>query len=242
MIQLTCTDGKLSNNESIFKCELNFICDNNDVSTKQPGSRSERQRQRTRRLLLDSGRSLVAAKGVAKLRIQEVTESADVALGSFYNYFDSKEAFLEAIFTESLQELAATVVTDEEDPVDPAETVALGCLRIIDLANVDPDFARLVANIGHSDALFGRALHPYARVAIERGIDSGRFVAPDISVLLTSVIGGSFALIREILESRPSTHPERAFAQLVLASLGLTPGDAAEVVDKIVRSEQHSQT
>ncbi|MEH3141275.1 MAG: TetR/AcrR family transcriptional regulator [Mycobacterium kyogaense] len=219
--------------------------DNIEVPTKQPGSqsgsRSERKSQRTRRMLLDSGRSLVAAKGVAKLRIQDVTESADVALGSFYNYFDSKEAFLEAIFTESLQELAATVVTDEKESVDPAEVVALGCLRIIDLANVDPDFARLVANIGHSDALFGRALHPYARVAIERGLESGRFVTPDISVLLTSVIGGAFALIREILESRLDTHPERAFAQQVLSSMGLAPADAAAVVDKVVRAEQNPQ-
>jgi AcrR family transcriptional regulator len=205
----------------------------------KPASRTERQRQRTRRQLLDAGRSLIAAKGVAGLRIQEITEIADVALGSFYNYFESKDEFLEAIITESLSELAATTIGAAEDAVDPATVVTLACLRIIRLAYAEPDFARLVANISHSDALFGRALHPYAREAVERGIATGRFVVPDIDVLLTAVIGGAFALIREILDGRHGPHAGEAYARHCLASLGLTPDEAATVVEQVVASEQH---
>jgi AcrR family transcriptional regulator len=212
---------------------------NRGVPTEdKPTSRTERQQQRTRRQLLDAGRSLIAAKGVAGLRIQEITETADVALGSFYNYFESKDEFLEAIITESLSELAATTIGTADDTVDPADVVALACLRIIRLAYAEPDFARLIANIGHSDALFGRALHPYAREAVERGIASGRFVVPDIEVLLTAVIGGSFALIREILDGGHGPHAEQAFARHALAALGLAPDEAAAVVAKAVASEQ----
>ncbi len=204
----------------------------------KPVTRTERQRQRTRRQLMDAGRSLIAAKGVAGLRIQEITETADVALGSFYNYFESKDEFLEAIITESLTELAVTTVGTADEAIDPADVVALASLRIIRLAYAEPDFARLVANIGHSHALFGRALHPYAREVVERGIASGRFVVPDIEVLLTAVIGGSFALIREILDGRHGPNAEQPFARHCLASLGLTPDAAAAVVAKIVASEQ----
>jgi AcrR family transcriptional regulator len=213
---------------------------NRGVTTQdKPASRTERQRQRTRRQLLDAGRSLIAAKGVAGLRIQEITETADVALGSFYNYFESKDEFLEAIITESLSELAATTVGTAEDAADPADVVALACLRIIRLAYAEPDFARLIANIGHSDALFGRALHPYAREAVERGITSERFVVPDIDVLLTAVIGGAFALIREILDDSHGPDAAQAFARHCLASLGLAPDEAAAVVAKAVAAEQH---
>ena len=208
------------------------------TAKSKPAGRTERQRQRTRRQLLDAGRSLIAAKGVAGLRIQEITESADVALGSFYNYFESKDEFLEAIITESLSELAATTVGTPDETVDPADVVTLASLRIIRLAYTEPDFARLVANIGHSDALFGRALHPYAREAVERGIANERFVVPDIEVLLTAVIGGAFALIREILDGRHAPHAEQAFARHTLASLGLTPAEATAVVDKVVASER----
>lgn len=214
------------------------MMENQAVPTQhKPTTRSERQRQRTRRQLLDAGRSLIAAKGVAGLRIQEITEAADVALGSFYNYFESKDGFLEAIITESLSELAATTVGTASDTVDPATVVALATLRIIRLADVEPDFARLITNISNSDALFGRALHPYAREAVERGMTSGRFVVPDVDVLLTAVIGGAFALIRDILDGRHSPLAGQTYARHCLAALGLTPTEAATVVDQAVVSE-----
>lgn len=206
--------------------------------TEKPATRTERQRERTRRQLLDAGRTLIAAKGVPGLRIQEITEQADIALGSFYNYFPSKEEFLEAIITESLSDLASATISNVDDATDPAEVVALANLRVIQLAYTEPDFARLIVNIGHSEALFGAAVHPHARVAVERGIDSGRFDVADVEVLLTTVIGGAFALIREILDGRHGDHAERAFARLVLAALGLSAAEAKTVVAKVAKLER----
>src|SRR5262249_19571290 len=150
-------------------------------------TRVERQRLRTRRLLLDAGRTLIAAKGVAGLRIQDITEEADIALGGFYNYFSSKEELLEAVITESLSDLPSEMIANVADNPDPAGVVAQANLRVIRLAYDEPDFARLIVNIGHAEALFGDAVHPYARIAVERGIESGRFVVGDIEVLLTAV-------------------------------------------------------
>lgn len=217
------------------------FCDNGAVDAgaqdEKPLTRADRQRQRTRRQLLDAGRALIAAKGVAGLRIQEITEQADVALGSFYNYFDSKDVFLEAVITESLSQLASAVITNVADDVDPAEVVALANIRVVRLAYEQPDFARLVVNISHSEALFGDAVHPHARVAVERGIASGRFVVPDIEVLLTAVIGGAFALIREMLDGRHGPHAPEPFAQQVLMSLGVSPDEAASVISSILSQE-----
>ncbi|CPV60780.1 TetR/AcrR family transcriptional regulator [Mycobacteroides abscessus] len=201
-------------------------------------TRTERQRRRTRRQLLDAGRTLIAAKGVPGLRIQEITDEADIALGSFYNYFDSKEAFLEAVITESLSELASAIIGNADNETDPAEVVALACLRVVRLAQTEPDFARLIVNISHSEAVFGGALHPHARVAVERGIDSGRFVVADVEVLLTTVIGGAFALIGQILDGKHGARAEHAFTRHALASLGVNPQEAEAVVTKLVDSEQ----
>jgi AcrR family transcriptional regulator len=179
---------------------------------------------------------LIAAKGVSGLRVQEVTELADVALGSFYNYFASKDELVEAIITETLSDLASSTLTETRDDTDPAEIVAIANLRVIGLANRDPDLARLIVNIAHSEALFGQAVHPYARVAVERGIASGRFSVPDVEVLLTSVIGGAFALIREILDGRHGPHAAEAFACYVLASLGVRPDEALALVKRAAGS------
>jgi AcrR family transcriptional regulator len=214
---------------------------NPDVTSEAEGkatTRADRARLRTRRSLLDAGRTLSAAKGVAGLRIQDITEEADVALGSFYNYFQSKEELLEAVITESLSDLTSAVIANVDDNTDPAEVVALANLRVIRLAYDEPDFARLIVNIGHSEALFGDAVQPYARIAVERGIQTGRFVVADIEVLLTAVIGGAFALIRDILGGRHGAHAHQAFARHVLASLGLPPHEAEAVVRAAIGQEQ----
>ncbi|CDO90197.1 TetR family transcriptional regulator [Mycobacterium triplex] len=225
----------------ISRVNLNSSGNNPGVKSEaeaKPATRVERQRLRTRRLLLDAGRTLIAAKGVGSLRIQDITEQADVALGSFYNYFQSKEELLEAVITESLSDLTSAIITNVDDDTDPAEVVALANLRVIRLAYDEPDFARLIVNIGHSEALFGDAVHNPARIAVERGIASGRFVVADIEVLLTAVIGGAFSLIREILNGRHGANAHEAFARHVLASLGVPPGEAEAIVSAAVAGER----
>jgi hypothetical protein len=56
-------------------------------------------------------------------------------------------------------------------------------------------------------------------------------------VLLTAVIGGAFALIREILDGRHGTHAHEAFARHALASLGVPPREAEAVVEKVAQGE-----
>ena len=229
----------------ISRVKTDSIGKNPGVESETDGkatTRVERQRLRTRRLLLDAGRTLIAAKGVAGLRIQDITEEADIALGGFYNYFSSKEELLEAVITESLSDLTAAMIANVDDNTDPAEVVAQANLRVIRLAYDEPDFARLIVNIGHAEALFGDAVHPYARIAVQRGIESGRFVVSDIEVLLTAVIGGAFALIREILDGRHGAHAHHAFARYVLASLGLPPEEAEAIVRATAGRQQEGTT
>jgi len=74
--------------------------------SQQPStSRSERRRQRRRQHLIDAARKVIAEKGVANLTISDVTETADVAVGSFYTYFADKQELIEAAVWEDLQRL-----------------------------------------------------------------------------------------------------------------------------------------
>lgn len=54
----------------------------------------------TRSRLLEKGGALVSSHGFNATGVQEITAAAGVPKGSFYNYFDSKEAFAVAILTE----------------------------------------------------------------------------------------------------------------------------------------------
>jgi AcrR family transcriptional regulator len=198
-------------------------------------TRGERRRELTRRRLLDAGKLLIAQRGVSGLRIQDITEHADVALGSFYNHFATKEDLVAQVVTQSLDELATTTLDTVPDNADPAEVVAVSCIRVIRLAYDEPDFARLVVNLANADVLFGAAIQPYAREVIERGVASGRFVVADLDVTLTAVIGGALALIREMLEDRHSSGAELSYARYVLGGLGLRPEEAGAVADSVAQ-------
>lgn len=205
-----------------------------DQEVAEVRTRTDRRRERTRGKLTDATRELIAEKGVAGLRIQEITERADVALGSFYNHFDSKEAVVEAVIAESLQGLTETLAADPVE--DAAELVSIAVRRFVGMAYSDPEFASVVVHLNHADALFGVAVHPAARTAVQRGINEGRFDVPDLEVAVTGILGGSLAVMRAIIDGRLGKNAEIAHAEAALRSLGVTPADAADVVRRPLKS------
>jgi TetR/AcrR family transcriptional repressor of nem operon len=73
----------------------------------------------TRSRLLDKGGDLVSSRGFNATGVQEITAAAGVPKGSFYNYFDSKEAFAVAILTEywdSVVEAYGPILSERNTP------------------------------------------------------------------------------------------------------------------------------
>jgi AcrR family transcriptional regulator len=191
--------------------------------------RVDRRRARTRQQLVTAGRRLIAAKGVAGLRVQEITQEADVALGSFYNYFATKDDLVEAVVAESLAELAATTVPADGTERDPAVITAQATRRVVRLAFEDPGFAQLLVNLNHAETLFAGAMHPYAREVVARGVAQGRFQTPDPEVSVNLIVGGTLSLIRGILAGEHAEGVEAAHAEVSLRALGI-PGDEARAI------------
>ena len=124
------------------------------ASDKTP--RTERGR-RTLRKLLDAAATEFADKGFHDASISGITRSAGVALGTFYTYFDSKDAIFRAL----VSDMSAGVAQAAREALDPAmgslevERAALRAFlafavehkeiyRIIDEAEfVDPESYRM---------------------------------------------------------------------------------------------------
>ncbi len=58
-----------------------------------PKSLSEQEKIIQREKLLEKGRELLSAYGVRKTSVEDITRAASMAKGTFYQHFDSKEAF-----------------------------------------------------------------------------------------------------------------------------------------------------
>jgi len=72
-------------------------------------SRRERRKLATREALLEAAQEVIAVKGVYLAVIEEITERADVAKGSFYQYFRDRDDLLQALLTRRLEELRVLI-------------------------------------------------------------------------------------------------------------------------------------
>jgi AcrR family transcriptional regulator len=70
-------------------------------------SRRERKKDETRRRIFETAIELFRSKGFEATTVDDITERADVARGTFFNYFPKKEAVLAFLSEQRLVELEA---------------------------------------------------------------------------------------------------------------------------------------
>ena len=75
------------------------------------GGFTDEERVVIREKLLTAGYELIIDLGIKKMTIAMVAESAGVAVGSFYNFFNSKEEFVVALIRETEQKAMEKMMT-----------------------------------------------------------------------------------------------------------------------------------
>lgn len=65
-----------------------------------PANFTEEQRQEIREKLLAVGYELIREIGLKKMKVSIIAERANIATGTFYHFFDSKETYVEALIRE----------------------------------------------------------------------------------------------------------------------------------------------
>ena len=197
-----------------------------------PPDRHARRREQTRRKLLAAARALFARQGVENTRINEITEEADVGFGSFYNHFESKEAIVQAVLSETLAAQGAALASVTADIEDPAEVMAAAHRYFVNLARSDPEWGWLLIRLDASQKTVLQALAPFAQRDLERGISAGRFQVPDARVALFGFGGALLMVMRDVLDGQAPEEADRYHAEGVLRMLGLSVKDAAEVAGR----------
>src|SRR5262245_53972098 len=89
-------------------------------------SRRERRKIATREALITAAQEVIAMKGVYLAVIEEITERADVAKGSFYQYFRNRDELLDVLLTRGLEELRLRI-----EATPPIDTFAAGVRTLI---------------------------------------------------------------------------------------------------------------
>jgi AcrR family transcriptional regulator len=161
--------------------------------------------------------------------IAEIAEHADVAIGSFYNYFRTKEQLLDALIEDELSKQLWLLERRQAQVQDPAEKISIAHRHLVNVAQTDADWAwllvRLEAPYRVAWSVFGEA----ARNDLRDGIEAGRFHVANPALALNASGGALFAVIHAQLVGEGSTNADVEHAEGVLRSFGLDRADAADV-------------
>jgi AcrR family transcriptional regulator len=159
--------------------------------------------------------------------IQDITDAADVAKGSFYNHFDSRDAMIRAVVEEILAELGGALdVLTEPMRNDPARVLAVSLRHTLRACVQDPTLGWFVLRAADFIAVGDIALGPYGRRDIRRGLESGRFHFEDLELAVTMIAGSAEALLRRRLQRELPPEAEAALTAHVLRLLGVPDDDA----------------
>ena len=197
-------------------------------------SRVDRRKARTREALIDAAVALIADGRGERASIQEITETADVGFGSFYNHFESKEQLFRTASQRLLEQWGQTIDAACEGMTDPAEIFAVSFRISGRLGWTNQAMARFLVGCGLDVVDAGLGLAPRALRDIRAGQDSGRFSVGDAEVALTAVAGALLGLLRLRLSRRRGLRIEAVddTAEAVLRLLGVEPSEATRLVSK----------
>ncbi len=97
-------------------------------------SRMERKALRTRKLILDSARELFEEQPYEEVRMDDISQRADLSRATLYNYFHSKEAIYLEVGIEFFQEICERqrkALTSEHSGLDQIGKLSEDILRIM---------------------------------------------------------------------------------------------------------------
>ena len=184
------------------------------------------KRQRTRAAMLDATVRLVAQKGMAALRINDITEEAGLANGTFYNHFSDKDEVLLEAALGIAAEVSRQLDTDMTEIDDAPSRVVTATRRFINIVLAEPDWAALlISGTEHLPQLRDDASQ-YLRADLERGVAQGRFEIEVSGFLLKQILALiQVAVSSQLLAGLDARQTDQT-CEAILRMLGLTPADA----------------
>ena len=190
------------------------------------------KRERTRAQLIAAAMQVIGDKGVEAAAIQEIAAVAGVANGTFYNYFPSKEAILEAAAVGIGIEYCERISASYAHLPDAAERMAIGGRRYQVLALEQPALARFLISIAGFSQVWDQQVTPYAKADLTLGVRQGRFHIASTAAALDLIKGTNLAGIQRVLAGEAGRGHASAIAATVLRGLGMTPEEADEIAKR----------
>jgi AcrR family transcriptional regulator len=199
--------------------------------TEQTRNRVDRRKARTRAALVGAAQTCIA-EGRTSVPILEITQMADVGMGSFYNYFETKEQLFQAAVEDALETFGDALDALTGDLEDPAEVFAQSFRLTGRLHRRQPELSRVLLHNGLSLASADQGLARRARRDIEAAVRADRFTAVRDPALALVVTAGATLTLGQLLHDHPDRDDAEAadlVAEDLLRMFGIPGSEARDI-------------
>lgn len=200
------------------------------VSSEDSGRRA-RKRIRNRAAIIYAAVGLFGEQGFGATTVRDIIRRTDLATGTFYNYFNSKDDVFKAVVNEVGEELRARLMAARGQASSFSDFIEQSFRVYFTYYAERPDiFMMLRSNQTYNGTIIGMEDHQARtglhelRADIARASREGIFPELDIDYLTAAIGGVAFALVGEMMNRRP-VDPEAATqfaAQLFLNGLSVS--------------------
>lgn len=184
-------------------------------------SRLDLKREKTRSALITAAKELVFERQYQKVSIQDITDKAQLGLGTFYNYFETKNDVYEAVLDELKAKFNRDLDRIRESLVDPATIISITTQYCLREAQDNREWHEFLAYSGLKGEYILRQNEEQCRHDIEKGASSGRFKVQDVDFTTQLIIGMLNHVTREIAGKRLTRSAMAETTRHILRMLGI---------------------
>jgi len=168
--------------------------------------------------------------GPESVTIGGLTTRAEIGLGTFYNYFDSRDAIIDAVIYDIVESLGQRLDLMSAGIDDAAEVYSFSVRHMMNTAFSDPVWGWFLVRLGTAHEGLVGTLGPRAARDIQYGVETGRFEVDDIALASAMTFGSLLSAMRIYLETdeRPED-PSAAYAEHLLRMVGIPVVEAREI-------------
>lgn len=194
--------------------------------------RRARKAEATRRRILAATRELMAtggAEAVTIAAIAAIAESADIGLGTFYNYFPSRDELIDTLIFDTVEGLGRRLDALTKDIEDAAEVYSFSLRHLMHTAVSDPVWGGFLVRLGIAHEGLLAALGPRASRDLQYGVDTGRFQLDSVALSSAMTFGALLSAMHQYLDGDVHEDPSDAYAELLLRMVGIPADEAREI-------------
>lgn len=212
------------------------------VLAKAAKPRTLRKRERTRGEIVAAAEHLVAERGIDALSIDEITEAADVAKGTFYTHFNDKSELAAAIAQSIREELERNVTTVNKGIIDAAVRMANGLSTFFVFAVTQPVRARALVRLMPEIVDPVMPINKGIRGDVVLGANTKRFWVASTDAAVVALLGMAVAAVMRLTDTVHRLSQPDGFAihslTTALVTLGLKQAEAVRLAQTAMESRR----